>query len=96
MSSSNTYECSLKHEWLVDRSCPGCSASRSVPGVEGGALASGHPPRPAVRYPSNMVGLYSVVGRNRVLLDCEQALQVYLRDRSLTVARSSGDCVQGV
>jgi len=90
LCSSNIYECSLEYEWLVDRSCPGCSASRSVPDFEGGALAIDHPTRPAVRYPSNMVGLYSVAGRDRVLLDCGQALQVSLRDRSLTVARSSG------
>lgn len=48
--------------------------SQSVPDVEGGALASGHSTRAAVRYPSNMMGLYSVAGRNRVLLDRVQAL----------------------
>ena len=89
-SSSNTVcECSLKHEWLVDQSCPGCSASQSVPDVEGGRAGEW-------LFPSNVMGLCSVAGRDRVSLDCGQALPVHLRDRSLIVVRSSGGYVQGM
>lgn len=53
-------------------------------------------PCPGQLYPSDMVGLCSVAGRDRVVLDCGQTLPVYLRNRIWTVVRSSGGYVQGV